>query len=263
MARGEGGPANSEAVVEEVNTAEVAAAAMTEEIEREIEQHEPVEQVETSAAEEIIEEETPSVEGAESEPDAGGDAGPVSDEEVVNETVEPEATEVEAEEQVEVVDGVAQAEADSDRSIDEHVDEQDVPDEEEVPQSEPVEEEQPVEPVADAPAVSEEEQEEGVQPENPDQEPREGVELTPFEKRKERNAKYTKGNNLQGFRLCRAGDIDPETPVYVMVIGDDQECRNERDIREVMNERDLRGEVVPLRPLKPIIRGVKEIVGFS
>jgi hypothetical protein len=85
---------------------------------------------------------------------------------------------------------------------------------------------------------------------------------TAIVKRRKRNEKFTKGYNLQGFRLYRAGDLPAETPVYVMVVGPDQECRTDRDIREVMNERDLRGEIIPMRPLPPIIRQVKEVVGF-
>lgn len=114
--------------------------------------------------------------------------------------------------------------------------------------------------VVDEEGDTEEEQqsEQAQENEAPDQD-----ELSAIEKRKKRNENYKKGNNLLGFRRYRAGDLDPETTVYAMVIGPDQECRTDRDIKEVMNDRDLRGEIVPMRPLKPIKRGVKEVVGFS
>lgn len=85
--------------------------------------------------------------------------------------------------------------------------------------------------------------------------------------RKERNEGKSKGYAALGMRKMKVSealaDIGGDADVFVMVIGLDEHCRTDVDVRDVMKERNILGTVFPMRNMKPITQSEKTVTMFE
>lgn len=96
----------------------------------------------------------------------------------------------------------------------------------------------------------------------------EEVAATAAEVRKERNSKMTKGSTVVGMRKVALSQLVEESggtdhEVFALVIGVDEHCRNDADVRAVMKERNILGTIYPMRNMKPVTQKEKVVTMFD